>query len=48
VENIDLSSPDSPIIARGLHHMTIAASPAVRAFVVGRIKAVAGEPPVRH
>jgi hypothetical protein len=45
VENIDLSSPDSPIDARGLHDITIAASLAVRAFVVGRVRLVTGKRP---
>jgi hypothetical protein len=39
IENHDLKAPGSPIPARGLHHLNITASPAVQAFVVGRIRA---------
>jgi hypothetical protein len=45
VENIDLKSCDTPKDGRGVHHITIAANPAVRDLVLERIRWVAEDHP---
>jgi hypothetical protein len=46
IENLDLNASDSPVDARGLHHLNLTASPGVRALVRERVLATVRAGPV--